>query len=222
MVQPRRAKVLPQAVGERRVVAEDDPVEDRAPLSRQPGRDRTLESSADAISEPAETTAPADLTPRVQPEHDVDAVPAQPRALVEPVRRAARRSHECERIQDRALRRRAAERKLELHRLVDRPPREAADASLCPHGELSFPRRRGDDDDGVSCAADIGGERTDVERVEPGARPPPSDRDEEESGAGKPHRGHIGDDECRCREHRPAQGNEMNPADVRKREPEAE
>ena len=46
VVEPRGAEVLAQVVGERLVVAEHDPFEDRAPFSREPGRDRLREPPA--------------------------------------------------------------------------------------------------------------------------------------------------------------------------------
>ncbi len=222
VVQPGSAEVLPQATREGCVVAEDDPVEDRAPFSRQPGRDRALEPRADAIGEPTKPAACTDLVPRVQPEHHVHAVAAQPRALIEPVGRPEWLAHEGERIQDRALRRRTPEWKLQLYRFVDRSSREAAHASLGAHDELRLPRRRGDDDDCVPCPADVGRERADVECVEPGARPPPSERDEDESGAGEAQRRRFDRGEGRCREQRAAQRDGVHAADVRKRQPEAE
>src|SRR5262249_58951887 len=117
-------EVLTHAVGERRIVAENDPLEDRAPLSPESGRDRAREVASQPIGEAAKSAAPADLAPRVDAGDDVEAVAAKPGAVIEAGRGPARLLDHDEGVDDRARRRSAAERQLQLNGLVDRPRRD--------------------------------------------------------------------------------------------------
>ena len=76
VVEPRGAKVAAQAVRERRVVAEDDAFEDRAPFSRHTGRNRAGERGSQPVGKPAEAAAAAEDAPRVDADDDVYAVTA--------------------------------------------------------------------------------------------------------------------------------------------------
>ena len=82
VVETRRAEALPQRVGEAAVLAEDDPFEDRAPLSRETGRRGACE-------------------PAVQPVGDAAAQPEHPPRSTRAARRA-RRDDAATRVRSRA------------------------------------------------------------------------------------------------------------------------
>ena len=107
------------------VLAEHDALEDRAPLSRQPGRDASREPRPDAVGVAADPAAVTDDPPVACQDDDVDAVPAEPRSLVEAVARPAAATAAARELEQRALRRRAAEREVEQHGLAQRQRAEA-------------------------------------------------------------------------------------------------
>ena len=207
VVEARRAEVVAEVVGQRLVVAEDDSLEDRAPFSREPGRNRRSETRAQVVGDAAEPAAPADLRPFVDFEHDMHPVATEPGALVEPALRTARPPYDGEHLEDGPLRRGAAERELELDALVERFAVEATDAALDADVVAPARRRRRDDHDGAAGTIDLRAERTAVERVETLARPPPAEGDEQHRGTDEPRR-------------RRARGHDGEPRDGRAREPE--
>ncbi len=119
MVGARLPERLLQPVREPVLVAEQHALEDRASFSRETGRRGVPQPDPQPVGDPAEPAAVADDTPPVDVQDDVDALPAQPGALVETVPRAGGRVHDREQADDGALWRRAAERQLELDALVD-------------------------------------------------------------------------------------------------------
>ena len=74
MVEARSAKPLPQALGERLLVSEDDAFDDPAPLAAKSGCDRARERSTQPVGDASKPAAAADLTPAISPQHHVDAV----------------------------------------------------------------------------------------------------------------------------------------------------
>ena len=88
-------------------------------------REARAEPGPQSVGDAAEPAAAADDVPLVDVQDDVDALPAQPRPLVEAVVGPARSSTTASSADDRALRRRAAERSSSCDALVRRAPVEA-------------------------------------------------------------------------------------------------
>src|SRR4051794_4840230 len=101
----------------------------------------------------------------------MDALPAQPPALVEAVRRSGRRLHDGQQADDGSLRRRPPEGEFELDPFVD--PCAVEGAETC---ELALRERTGAglgrrDRDAVTGRSDARGENAPVERLESRAAP---------------------------------------------------
>ena len=96
--------------------------------------------AAESAARAGESTAKTN--PTIAAQHDVDAVPSQPRALVETVGRSAWKCELTEDLEPAAERRRPAERELEQSGLVRPQPAEAEDARRSADVEAAAPRRR--------------------------------------------------------------------------------
>jgi hypothetical protein len=90
VVEPGGAKPLPQAFGERLLVAQDDTLDDSTTFSVEAWGDRAGERRAQPIRNATEPAAPADHSPAVSVEHDVHAVAPEPGCLVETALRRTR------------------------------------------------------------------------------------------------------------------------------------
>ena len=222
VVEPRSAEVLPQVVGERLVVAEDDPFEDRAPLSRETGCDGARQPAAQGVGDSAEAAAPADERPVVDVEDDVDAVPAQPGALVEAVVGPARQPDDGKHLEGGALRRCAARRQLELHPFIERLALEAPDSALDADVVAVRSGRGRHDHDRPSSAVDLRAERAAVERVEAFARPPPAERGEQHARARQPGGRRLAGDDGARGDDRAGEAERMDAGDVRRSQAETE
>ena len=134
--------------------------------------------------------APADDAPVAAAEHDVDAAPSEPAALVEAVFGAARR------VDPPARRRGSApcggERpsgKLEQDALAERALAEPAHLGGHAQRELCLSHRAGHDRGHRGRAADLGLEHAAVERVEPRRAEPPAGESSASAQAGSRARG---------------------------------
>jgi hypothetical protein len=176
------------------VVAEDDAEQDTPALALQVVRDRSREPAVQAIAQAAEPAAVADDPPGVAFQDDMDAVPPEPRSLVESMAGAARELRLCSHFDDCALRRRPAERKLELRRLIETEQSEPADADRDLEVEAAAPRLTSDDNRSALRAADLIFQDARVEAVEPGAPPPPAGQSKRTGDRAGPVPGARGED----------------------------
>jgi hypothetical protein len=144
----------------------------------EPPRDRIPQTSSNRVGDAADSVATTDDPPVVDTQDDVDAVPAQPGSLVEPVLGAAWRSHDHERVQDRSLRRCASARQLQQDRLVQRQPAEPLDDGRRTNLVLTGMHRARDDQLYTSCGVDSRAQRAVIERVETAASPAPAEQRE--------------------------------------------
>ena len=123
----------PEVVAERSLdpvlLAEHDPGQDRAPLSRRPAGERLLDVRVQPVGDATDPAPPADEARVVAAQHDVDALPRQPRTLVEAGLGPARRDRLRAQLEDGALRGRAPGRQLEQDALPELQLSEALD--LC-------------------------------------------------------------------------------------------
>src|SRR5581483_8682309 len=127
VIEPGGSEPLTQLVRETLVDPEHDALDKRPALAPQPAGRRAREPRAQPVGEAADSAAAPDLPPVVHAQNDVYAVTAEPRPLVEPVRRSARKRDDAEDVEDRTLRGRSSERQLEQDLFMDpeRPePRE--------------------------------------------------------------------------------------------------
>lgn len=74
VVEPGRSEPLPEAVGERLLVPEDDALDNPAALAVQTRCDRSGQPAAESVGDAAKPTAPSDEPPAFCPQHDVDPV----------------------------------------------------------------------------------------------------------------------------------------------------
>ncbi len=130
VVEPGRTEVALHVRREPFILAEYDAQHDASAHSARPAPDGTLDAVAQAIAEALDSAPPPDFTPARRLEHDVDALPGQPRALVETVLRRPRLLDVDRRVQNRPTRRRAPCRQYEQDALPQRLVTE-----LRQHGE---------------------------------------------------------------------------------------
>ena len=178
VVETRSSESLPQVVRERLLVAEDDPFDDPAPLSPQPGRDRAREPSTQAVGDAAEPTAPTDLSPAISSQNHVHAVSPKPGRLVEAVLRRLRQTHRDDGLDQGTLRRRAPERQLELDGLAQAQTAEASDLGRHPQLEPGMTGRPGDRQHASLRGVDVSEQHAAIERIQSGAAPPPTEQRE--------------------------------------------
>ena len=126
MVEARNPETLAQLLGEPLFVPEHNSFDDPSPFAAESRRDRPSETRAEPIGHSAQPASSSDLVPPIGAQDDVDAVPPEPRPLVESVLRRARKPHGGDSLEDRSLRRRAAEGQLQQDRLTQSQPAEAA------------------------------------------------------------------------------------------------
>ena len=190
VVEPTAAERLLEPGRQAVVVAEHDPFQDRAPFSRQPGCGGAAQPRAQPVADPREpAAAPTGVAPVVDAKDDMDALPAQPGALVEAVRRPARQPHERQHVDEGALRRRAPKRQLELDALVDVSPGKAEHAARLSLIKLSDARLAGHLDERPARAADLRPQWAAIKCVEPHTSPPPPDQREQRRRTGEARRG---------------------------------
>ena len=120
VVEARGPEVCEQALVDAGAAPEDDRLDHVASLALQPRRRVAAEPASDAVADAGDAAAPADDPPRLPLQDRVDALPAQPRRLVEAVRRPRRSPQLAQEPEPGSLRRRSPERKLEQDRLVER------------------------------------------------------------------------------------------------------
>ena len=178
VIEPRRAEAATQLVRETVVLAEHHAFDDRGTFTVEPSRDRMPQTSSNRVRDPADSATTTDDPPVVDTQDDVDAVPAKPGSLVEPVLGAARRSHDHERLQDGSLRRCASARQLQQDRLAQRQPAEALDDGRRANVELAGMHRARDDQLCTLRRVDSRAQRTAIERVETVATPAPAEQRE--------------------------------------------
>jgi hypothetical protein len=118
VVETGRAEAVPQLLAQSLVLAEHQPVQDRAPFSPQAGCDRARELAVDPVGDAADPAATADLLPTPPPSDHVHSSTPEIRPLVEAVARTAGCFELDDALDPRALRRRAPQRQLEQHRLA--------------------------------------------------------------------------------------------------------
>jgi hypothetical protein len=152
------------------ILAKEDPFEDRAPFSREPGCDATREPAADAVGVAADSAAPAD-DPPVAP-------------LVEPPRGGPRQAQPCAERDDRSLRGRAADRELEEHLLAERESAEPAEPGGDAQVELTASRRACDDRQRFSGLTHTRQEHARVERIQACAAPTPAAEEQSDGEQG--------------------------------------
>ena len=116
-----------------RVLAEHDPGEERAALSRRPAGKGALHVRAQPVGDATDPTPPADDAHAFPAQHDVHAAPGKPAALVEAGLGPTRRDRPRAQLEHGALRRRALRRKLEQHPLAE--PGRAESADLGRHAD---------------------------------------------------------------------------------------
>ena len=190
----------------------------RSPV--RPGASEPASQRADAVRVAAEAAAPPHDPPLLADGDDVDAVPPEPGALVEPVRRWPRKLQPRDELQNRALGRRPAHRELEEHRLAHADPTEADEAGRHAQLEAVVAGRPGDDQRRRLRLADVFDQHARVEGVEPRASPPPTrERQRERQGGDSRARvgGERGEPGGAGREHGSCC---VHPAGVRSGEPE--
>lgn len=163
-------------------------------------RNRAGQERAQAIRDACKTSAPADQSPPVGAEHDMDAVPPQPRPLIEAVLRRAGSTHCRDRLDERTFGRRATERQLQQHGLAEAKLPEPT--YLCRDTKLESraTRRPGDDERCPLGRVDVGQQHASIERDKPRASPPPAD---ERDRCEQEHRSHSPSRQssCRCEQH---------------------
>ena len=152
---------------------EDDRLDHVAALAVQSPRGVAAQPAPDAIADAGHSPAPPHDPKRLGTQDRVDALPAEPRRLVEAVRRPRRSLQLAEQPEPRALRRRTSERELEKDRLVDaqRPPTKHE--RLHPLVEAPRPRRLLDLDHRPLRGVDPGREHAVVELSQAHAPPAP-------------------------------------------------
>ena len=125
MVEPGRPEALPQALRERLLVAEHDPLDHASAFGVETRRNRAGKPGAQSIGEAAEAASVADCRPAVRAQDDVDAQALQPRPLVEAMLLRPWQPHGRDRLDHGTLRRRTTERKLEQDGLMKPEASEA-------------------------------------------------------------------------------------------------
>src|SRR5206468_2057349 len=113
VVEPGRPEPLPQALRERLLVAQHDPLDHASALAVEARRDRAGKPGAQSIGEAAEAASVADRRPAVRTQDNVDAQALQPRPLVEAVRLRPWQPHGCDCLDHGTLWWRATEREFE-------------------------------------------------------------------------------------------------------------
>ena len=147
------------------VLAEHDPGQDRAPLSRRPAGERLLDMRVQPVGDATDPAPPADEARVVAAQHDVDALPRQPRTLVEAGLGPTRRDRLRAQLEDGALRGRPLGRQLEQDALPELHLSEAHDLCRRTKCERRPADRAGDDDARIGALADPSGQDAAVERA---------------------------------------------------------
>ncbi len=221
MVEACGAKPVPNLFREAAVVPEDNPFQERRALAAETAHDGAAKPAPERVREAAEPYAAPDDPVGAQMDDDVNALAAQPRALIEAVLRPARRVQVADALQNRPLGRRPSARELEQNVLVNLAPVEPADLRIGPDLETAGSRRSRDGDEGARCLSDVRSELAAVENVEPGASPPGTAHQQ-----GKRHGNGPGTGEAERRDGRDTYEHKGFPRvhthDVGKREPEAQ
>ena len=177
MVEARGSEIASQVVGEARIVAEHDALDDPEPLSVQATSGRPPEPRAELVGEAGHATPAADHAPPVAAQDDVHSLTTEPAGLVEPVHGPTWADELAEDLEPGALRRRPSERQLEKHRLVDPQPPEPRDAGREAKLEAPSSGRPGDGDEARLRPPDAVREDAPVEVGGPAAPPPDSCED---------------------------------------------
>ena len=175
VVEAGGAEPVSQRFGDGLVVAEHDAREDRAALAGAPrSSGRSTRARRRSATPPRPPRRPT-RAPAVGAQHDVDALAAQPRSLVEAVVGTARLLDRDDAHSDRALRRRATAAAARAARpRATRRDAEARDQHRHAEPVPARPRRRRHLERRALCRADGGGEDAAVERGEAHAPPPPA------------------------------------------------
>ena len=118
MRQPARPEVVAERSRDAVVLAEHDPGQDRAPFSRRPAGERLFDVRVQPVGDATDPAPPADEACVVAAQHDVDALPRQPRTLVEAGLGPARRDRLCAQLENCPLRGCALARQLEQDALA--------------------------------------------------------------------------------------------------------
>ena len=126
VVEARGPEVGEEALIHAGAPPENDRLDHVASLALESPRGVAAQPAPDAVTDAGDSPAPPDDPKRLSTQNRVDALPAQPRRLVEAVRRPGWSLQLAQEPQPCPLRRRASERELEEDRLVDaqRPPAE--------------------------------------------------------------------------------------------------
>jgi hypothetical protein len=182
--EPRRAEVLPHALGDAFVLAEDDSQDEGATHAVRASAHRLLDPIAEAISEPREPSATPHLTPGTSAQDDVRSLPCEPRTLVEPSVRRPRLYNPDVGLQNRAARGRSADGQHEQRPLAEAQAAELPDL----HESANRPRRpssRGGHDELCRPGPpDLRREGGLVQGIEPEGSPPQAADGEREGDGG--------------------------------------
>src|SRR4030095_10773800 len=185
-------------------LAQDEAGQDRAPLSRQTGRNRAREVAPGAVGPAGEPAPPTDEPPALPAGDDMHTAATQQRALVEAVARAPRLPQFDDALDESALRRSTAERKREQHSFTQPATAKGLHSRGSPEPEGRPPGWTCYLDQSSSDLADPWRENAPLERLAPDAAPPEpcdgqSDGQRGESAATFVQR-HVADDghERRC------------------------
>jgi hypothetical protein len=183
VVQARSSEAVAEVRVETLVLPEDDPGDDRPPLTFDPRRQRARDVASKPVCDTSETAARTDDPEGVGAEHEVNALTTQVCALVELSAfvcgpRLLGRSDELEQC---ALRRCSPARKLEPSCLVDHAIVPAANANRNADCKRTRASRPGHLNPGESRGADLGHECAAIEICE--TRPAPPETDEEKRGS---------------------------------------
>ncbi len=180
MVETRGSEAVAQLVREAFVGAEDDACQHGPALPLDPGRKRPDEPRAQPVGDAADTAPARDELPRVGVHHHLDALPVEPRRLVEAMLLAVRTPHVGGEPEDAALGWRAPERELEQHRFTQAKSAEPRYLGRHPQPKHPPADGSGHDDHGASRLADVPHEDAGVERRHARRPPPPTGHHERE------------------------------------------
>ena len=182
MRQPARPEVVAERSRDAVVLAEHDPGQDRAPFSRRPAGERLFDVRVQPVGDATDPAPPADEACVVAAQHDVDALPRQPRTLVEAGLGPARRDRLCAQLENCPLRGCALARQLEQDALPELQLAEALDLCRQTQCERRPADRARDDDARIRALSDPFGQEAAVERAFAERAPAESDERERHSG----------------------------------------
>ncbi len=174
MIEAASTKVLAQPLGQALVLTEHYALDHASAHTAEAGYRGTGQPRMELVGEAFEPAATSDYAPFLRPQHGVNPVSAEPGALVEAMRRAARGTQFADESDAGTQRRCTAEWQFQQHRFARTKVAPAQDDRTQADLERASTRGLLDLHDGALCGADERGKHAPVDCAEASAPPAPA------------------------------------------------